>query len=71
MMNKEQVTKKIYDIVDMNSTELCNFESVVHTSNVDAKAKYFLLEAIDIRREQLDSRVDAIAVPSELRIGEA
>jgi len=65
-LSKEELIGKINKIGNMGIEDLRNYEAAIHRSTVDPKAKYFLLEAIDIRAEQLNNRQDLMAVDGDI-----
>jgi hypothetical protein len=55
-LTKNNVIDAIKNIAEMRESELIDYERKVHIAQIDAKAKYFLLEAIDVRYEELKSK---------------
>jgi len=69
-MNKQELRAKIVEVVGMDRSDLENFKKQVGLSDISGKEKYFLMEAIDLRDEDLGHTEEAIVVLSELNMGE-
>lgn len=69
-MKKQQLIKKVQDIIMMNEHDLNLFALELSLSMIDNKARKFLQEAIDIRHKELERRHSLMAECSEYRQGE-
>lgn len=66
-MDKTTLIKLITKIFNMNLKELNDYAVMVSMSDVDYKARKFLYEAIDVRREELEKdNIGVLVVSSEI-----
>jgi len=66
-MKKQFLRKKIIEISNMQKQELISFAFALSLSQVNEKAKKFLLKALDLRTMQLQEvTVSPLAVVSEI-----
>jgi len=65
-LTKQQVLARINDVVAMNEQELNEFGIKVSLSEIDDKAKYFIYQAIDYRKEQLQNNIDIFVVNGDI-----
>lgn len=69
-MNHEEVDSKILEIMSMDTQELLDFNIKLSMSKVDAKAKRFLLIAVQLRTQELSTTPQHLVEHGELREGE-
>jgi len=67
-LNDRELQAKQDEVMDMEAIELDIFAEQVSTSRISDKVRYFLFEVIDTRRAELDKKVSAMAVSSEVKI---
>ena len=66
-MNDKELRAKAVQVADMSIEQIDSFSEQVSLSQVDDKARFYLFEAIDKRREQLD-KVSVMAVDSDVKM---
>ena len=69
-MTKNELIIKINEISEMDRSDLENIKEQVFLSEINDKAKYFLLEEIGKRDEVIGNIADALVISSETKVGE-
>lgn len=65
-MTKETLKSKIIKIGNMGEKEIEEFEVVLARSSLVGRARGFLIRAIEIRKEEIRRRSDAVAIDGDI-----